>query len=198
SCFLTIPRPPTSTLVPYTTLFRSGAGGLPWGRPAAGAAAPPGHRRAAWWSHRRPRRTRRIPPARTCPPTRPPAVHPPPGRRREVRLRSSRTAAAMPGPGRPSFAAAVRDPDEVVDHAVGQALEPERHRWAKQPHLGLEVQRQGDLAGRLVQRVELPPPRQAAEWPVHQLEVDMVRRGHGVFGGEPRPQRTKPEVQPRN
>ena len=92
--------------------------------------------------------------------------------------------------------AAVGHAHEIVDHAVGQALETQRHGRAEQPAQRFEVQGQRDLACRLVQCVELPAPVQALERPVTQGHVDVVRRRQGVFGGEPGAQRTQAKIEP--
>src|SRR5690606_5859342 len=47
---------------------------------------------------------------------------------------------------------------EVVDHAVGQSLQAEPEGRDEQAAARLEVQHQRDLACRLVERVEFPPP----------------------------------------
>src|SRR3546814_8182690 len=85
------------------------------------------------------------------------APGPPP--RSAAPSRGSPARAAAPASLRPAIGHA----HEIVDHAIGQPLEAQRHRRRQQPALRLEVQGQGDLAGRFVQRVEPPVPFQALE-----------------------------------
>src|SRR2546430_16906677 len=109
-----IPRPPSSTLFPYTTLFRSAADSdVPQGRsasPPAGRALPPQLR--APRAVRRPtrrvaslglrddfvRRLARLPPPRAHPAA---AAHHPHVRRRAPLHRPRRLAAAQPPPRHP-------------------------------------------------------------------------------------------------
>ena len=79
----------------------------------------------------------------------------------------------------------VGNPYEVIDHAVGQAAEPERHRRQQQAAARLEVQHQGHPAGRLVERMELPTPFQATEGPVAQVHVGLILWRQPVLGREP-------------